>query len=116
MLVSRKTTFEDVLRDISAELKENHKRGRLWIEDQVISGAKLEMTLEEYGISVGQVVYAEYSNNNNQWPTDRVGAGPASGQKGPSAQTGQASDIQVRQGEALRTVGLYNLGNSKKIG
>lgn len=71
MLVSRKITFEEVLRDISITFKENHKRGRLWIEDQVISGAKLEMTLEEFGISIGQVVYVEYSNNNNQWPTDK---------------------------------------------
>lgn len=53
MLVSRKTTFEEVLRDISITFKENYKRGRLWIEDQVISGAKLEMTLEEFGISMG---------------------------------------------------------------
>lgn len=53
MLISRKKNFEDVLRDISVTFKENYKRGRLWIEDQVISGAKLEMTLEEYGISVG---------------------------------------------------------------
>ena len=53
MLASRKKNFEDVLKDISLTFKENHKRGRLWIEDQVISGAKLEMTLEEYGISIG---------------------------------------------------------------
>jgi hypothetical protein len=37
------------------------------------------MTLEEFGISMGQVIYVEYSNNNNQWPTDKVGAGPVSG-------------------------------------
>ncbi len=53
MLASRKKTFEDVLKDISTTLKENYKRGRLWIEDQVINGAKLEMTLEEFGISIG---------------------------------------------------------------
>jgi hypothetical protein len=33
MLVSKKKTFEDVLKDISTNLKENFKRGRLWIED-----------------------------------------------------------------------------------
>ena len=53
MLVSKKKTFEDVLKDISTNLKENYKRGRLWIEDQIINGAKLEMTLEEFGISIG---------------------------------------------------------------
>jgi len=30
------------------------------------------MTLEDFGISVGQVVYAEYSNNANVWPTDKL--------------------------------------------
>lgn len=65
LLVSRKSTFEDVLRSISQTLNENHKRGRLWIEDQIISGAKLEESLEDYGISMGQVVYAEYATASN---------------------------------------------------
>lgn len=68
--ISRKATFEEVLKQMSTSLGENSKRGRLWIEDQVISGAKLEETLEEFGISVGQVVYVEYATNSNQWPTD----------------------------------------------
>ena len=33
LLISRKATFEEVLRNISSTLKENSKRGRLWIED-----------------------------------------------------------------------------------
>jgi hypothetical protein len=65
MLISRKITFEDVLKEISVTFKENSKRGRLWIEDHIISGAKLEITLEEFGISMGQVIYVEYANNNN---------------------------------------------------
>jgi len=73
------------------------------------------MTLEEYGISVGQVIYAEYSNNNNQWPTDKVGAGPASGQKGSNQQsTALANEQPLKTGENLKTVGLYNLGNSNQ--
>jgi len=51
LLISRKATFEEVLKIISLSFKENPKRGRLWIEDQVISGAKLEETLEDFGIS-----------------------------------------------------------------
>ena len=51
--ISRKSTFEDVLKVISNTFKENAKRGRLWIEDQIISGAKLEETLEDFGISIG---------------------------------------------------------------
>ena len=34
-------------------MNENSKRGRLWIEDQVINGAKLDETIEEFGISMG---------------------------------------------------------------
>ncbi|TNV87076.1 hypothetical protein FGO68_gene9179 [Halteria grandinella] len=100
--VSRKTTFEEVLRIMSAKLQENSKRGRLWIEDQVINGVKLAETLEEFGISAGQVIYAEYATNSNQWPTDSL--------------------VQLRQGtlggvgeegkEALKSNGLYNLGNT----
>jgi len=33
MLISRKATFEEALKEISNTLKENYKRGRLWIED-----------------------------------------------------------------------------------
>lgn len=72
MLVSRKATFEDLLRQMSYTLGENHKRGRLWIDDQIISGAKLEETLEEFGVSIGQVIYTEYANASNQWPTDNA--------------------------------------------
>lgn len=53
LLISRKATFEDALKIISNSYKEQSKRGRLWIEDQVISGAKLEETLEDFGISIG---------------------------------------------------------------
>lgn len=65
LLISRKTTFEEIIKVISTTFKENSKRGRLWIEDQVISGTKLEETLEEFGISIGQVIYIEYANANN---------------------------------------------------
>jgi hypothetical protein len=73
LLTSRKSTFEDILRTMSLKLNENPKRGRLWIEDQIISGAKLDETLEEYGVSMGQKVYIEYSNNSNQWPSENNG-------------------------------------------
>lgn len=53
LCVSRKSTFEDLLKIISVTFKENYKRGRLWIEHQIISGAKLEESLEDFGISAG---------------------------------------------------------------
>lgn len=111
LLISRKATFEEVLRNISATLKENPKRGRLWIEDQIISGAKLEESLEEFGISMGQVIYAEYANANNQWPTDNkvtVQKTALSSQSTTTSGTDQQSGKDIG-----KTCGLYNLGNSK---
>jgi hypothetical protein len=50
---------------MSQTLGENYKRGRIWIEDDSISGARLEETIEEYGVSRGQVLYVEYANASN---------------------------------------------------
>lgn len=71
------------------------------------------MTLEEFGVSIGQVVYAEYSNTNNQWPTDKLGAGPASGSKNANGQSITPIENNAKTTENNKTVGLYNLGNSK---
>lgn len=86
---------------MSTTLGENYKRGRIWVEDQIISGAKLEETLEEYGTSVGQVLYAEYANTSNQWPTDNI---LTATKKQTTTGTPDSSP---------KTFGLYNLGNSK---
>lgn len=110
LLISRKATFEEVLKQISNICKENVKRGRLWIEDQVISGAKLEETLEEFGISMGQVIYAEYANANNQWPTDNK-SGTSATQR--TQGTTPNNNLEFDRKEAQKTSGLYNLGNSK---
>jgi uncharacterized UBP type Zn finger protein len=91
---------------MSAQLNENSKRGRLWIEDQIISGAKLEETLEEYGISIGQVIYVEYSNNSNQWPTENMATGLGKNKS-------NTSSTSLGNEESQKTNGLYNLGNSK---
>lgn len=65
MIISRKSTFDEMLKQMSALLNENSKRGRLWIEDQLIAGAKLDETLEEFGISMGQPIYIEYITLSN---------------------------------------------------
>ena len=47
--------------------------GRLLIEEHVIEGAKLNQTLDEFGISKGQIIYVEYfDQENKRWPTDSV--------------------------------------------
>jgi hypothetical protein len=50
---------------MSSTLGENYKRGRIWIEDQIISGPKLEESLENFGVSIGQVLYVEYASASN---------------------------------------------------
>lgn len=106
LLVSRKSTFEEVLKQMSGMVNENSKRGRLWIEDQVISGAKLQETLDEYGISAGQVVYVEYATSANQWPTE---LNSSSRDKAKTTTPGSLDDARSH----AKTNGLYNLGNSK---
>jgi len=50
---SRKLTFDELLKEMSIVFNENHKNGRLWIEDECIYGPKLEETLESSGIING---------------------------------------------------------------
>ena len=53
MQVSRKITLNQVLILASQEFKRNIKRGRLLIDDQIVSGTKLFMSLEEFGLQQG---------------------------------------------------------------
>jgi hypothetical protein len=43
----------------------NPKKARLHIQDQILSGPKLIVTLEEYGMLVGQLIYVEVLNDAN---------------------------------------------------
>ena len=53
LYISRKATFDMLLRLVSKRYEMNPKLGRLWIEEEMISGAKLGETLENFGISMG---------------------------------------------------------------
>ena len=78
------------------------KKGRLHIETQVISGLKLNQTLEELGCHSGTVIYAEFLEPNNTWPTDNLR------NKGKEEEKLE-SMIGKEYGT---TAGLYNLGNT----
>jgi hypothetical protein len=54
----------------------------------------------------------EFANANNQWPTDKLGVSPVSGQKGPGTPATTTGDT-TRSNEMMKSTGLYNLGNSK---
>ena len=77
----------------------NTKKGRLLIEDTIVSGLKLTHTLEELDIKNGQVIYVEFLQSNNTWPTDE--------HRDKSIQINASPGIGFGQ-----TVGLYNLGNT----
>lgn len=61
--LSKNTTFNQVLNTAAKLYGLNPKKGRLLIEETVISGPKLLMTLGEFGITIGQLIYAEFVNN-----------------------------------------------------
>ena len=68
--LSKKTTLGQLLNTAARLFGENPKKGRLLIEDTVISGAKLFMSLGDFGIAIGQLVYAEFCNSSNEFPSD----------------------------------------------
>ena len=70
--VSRKTSLHQVLQIAARTFSNNIKRGRLLIEEQVVYGTTLYQTLEEFGLRQGQLIYAEFSNGSNEFPTDLV--------------------------------------------
>lgn len=60
-----------VLKYMCQFFKENNlKKARLLVENQVLNGLKLKQTVEDAGIKSGQVVYVEFLQPNNTWPTD----------------------------------------------
>lgn len=48
----------------------NSKKGRLLINDQPVGGLKLAENLHEYGLQNGQLIFVEFLEANNTWPTD----------------------------------------------
>ena len=51
---------------------------------------------------MGQVVYVEFSNANNQWPSD----------KGEPEKAAKTPSVKGEKKEENKTSGLYNLGNT----
>ena len=83
-------------------------KSRLWIEGDTIHGDRLNETLEEFGVSKGQVVYLETMLANNQWPVDVGRKASKASDEGPLHKRESAS---VMTG-AAKTAGLYNMGNT----
>ena len=98
--MTKKATFDMVLKHFTEFFEyKNTKKGRLLIEDTIVSGLKLTHTLEELDIKNGQVIYVEFLQSNNTWPTDE--------HRDKSIQNNASPGIGFGQ-----TVGLYNLGNT----
>ena len=77
------------------------KKGRLHLENQVISGLKLNQTLEELSCHNGTVIYVEYLEQNNTWPTDNL-----------KNKNKVENSVNLVEKEYGTTAGLYNLGNT----
>jgi hypothetical protein len=103
--LSKTTKFNQLLITAAKLFGENPKRGRLLIDDTVFHGPKLYMTLDEFGVPVGQLIYAEFTNAQNEWPSD-------------VAKRTQQTEIKREVTPAnskrstIRTIGLHNLGNT----
>ena len=98
--MTKKATFDMVLKHLTEFFEyKNSKKGRLLIEDAIISGLKLTQTLEELDIKNGQVIYVEFLQSNNTWPTDE--------HRDKNIPDTAPSGIGFG-----KTIGLYNLGNT----
>jgi hypothetical protein len=104
--ITKKGTLELMLKHFSQIFEEpNYKKGRLLIDDQIVSGIKLTQTLEEYGIQTGQLLYVEFLLPNNSWPTDNLKNKLKEDKK-------SKEDDDIYYNSDMKTVGLYNLGNT----
>lgn len=79
------------------------------IDDQVIHGTQLFQSLEEFGMQNGSLVYAEFSNSSNEFPSDQN-----KDKKSPAKkkEVRQAVDPSGRQISLGQSAGLQNLGNT----
>ena len=99
--VSKKTTFDTIIKRLTDYFDQpSTKKARLLVDDQVISGLKLLQNLEEFGFQSGQLIYIEFLEANNTWPTD----------------SHRADDDKLAEEtptfEMGKTNGLYNMGNT----
>jgi hypothetical protein len=101
LTVSKHATFESMMKTFTEVFEQpNYKKGRLLIGDQIISGLKLQQTMQDIQIRSGQLIYVEYLQPNNTWPTDLM--------KAKHDQTARSDDANIYG----QTCGLYNLGNT----
>ena len=74
------------------------------------SGTILYQTLEEFGLRYGQLVYAEFSNESNEFPTDLLQDKQAKSPKKVAKQS--TVDSTGRLVPTGTTSGLQNMGNT----
>ena len=76
------------------------------------SGPILYQTLEEFGLRYGQLVYAEFSNESNEFPTDLLKEKQAAKSAKKSLPKATVLDKDGKPVAVGTTVGLQNLGNT----
>jgi ubiquitin carboxyl-terminal hydrolase 6/32 len=79
----------------------NKKRARLLINDEIITGLKLQMTVEEMKLETGTLIYVEILSQENIWPTEQ------------NKEADSRSKQETNKGlKSQHTIGLYNMGNT----
>ena len=69
--ITKQASFDILLRHFTEVFGQpNPKKGRLLVQEQVIGGLKLVETLDEFGLQNGQLIWVEFLQSNNTWPTD----------------------------------------------
>ena len=59
--MSKKTTLQQVLNHAAKSYHENAKKGRLHIDESILVGVQLLVSLEDYGIQEGTLIYVEFA-------------------------------------------------------
>ena len=77
------------------------------VQEQVIGGLKLVETLNEFGLQNGQLIWVEFLQSNNTWPTDVFKAAQNAKRSGDGEAPSGSADVANG-----KTIGLYNLGNT----
>ena len=73
MCISKHATTDQILKNASEYYgQSNTKKSRLIVNDEIITGLKLQMTVEKMGVENGSVIYVEFLDLNNTWPTENL--------------------------------------------
>ena len=105
--INSSMTGEAVLKSLCEKHNKPAKKARLQTRAAVLTGPTLKGPLADIDIEHGSVVYIEFLEVNNTWPTDNRKARMT--KKKDEAQDEDGEGAEAKEGQ---TVGIYNIGNT----